>query len=93
MRSFCSIVETMSASMESLDDNSDVPEIENDPDLSGISNEPEAWSVTVDKKVSLRACYKSFPQSLRLNNMKLLYLSDFEEAQCQRYQTARSHLG
>ena len=49
----------MSASMESLEDNSDVPEVDDDPDLLFVSNEPEAWSVTVDKKVCM-AMYHLF---------------------------------
>ncbi|ELU18663.1 hypothetical protein CAPTEDRAFT_209220 [Capitella teleta] len=46
-----SMVEAMSASMESLEENSDVPEIEEDVNAEiGACHEAEAWSVTVDKK-------------------------------------------
>ena len=40
----------MSASMESLEEGTEGAEFEDDPDLQLRPNEPEAWSVTVDKK-------------------------------------------
>ena len=48
----CSIADTLSVSIESLDEvTNDVPELLDDPDLSVPTEaEPEAWSVTVDKK-------------------------------------------
>ena len=48
-----SIQEAMSASMESLEENSsDVQDLDDELDFIYVSNEPEAWSVTVDKKVN-----------------------------------------
>ena len=50
---FCnfSFSENLSTSIESLDDGStDLAEFDDDPDLMINEDEPEAWSVTVDKK-------------------------------------------
>nr|CAB3222859.1 rho guanine nucleotide exchange factor 18-like [Phallusia mammillata] len=43
--------EPTSGSIESLDEAADTTELDNDPDLMLKPDEPEAWSVTADKKV------------------------------------------
>ena len=49
--SIFSMSDTLSASVESLDDaNNTETEFDDEPDLMLTEHEPEAWSVTVDKK-------------------------------------------
>ncbi|XP_070543265.1 rho guanine nucleotide exchange factor 28-like isoform X4 [Ptychodera flava] len=52
------ISETMSASMESLDEGTDEVDFDDDPDLMIKGPEPESWSVTVDKKTLKKMSHK-----------------------------------
>ena len=46
-----SFADTLSASVESLDDaTAELADFDDEPDLVLTEHEPEAWSVTVDKK-------------------------------------------
>ena len=64
--------------VSTLTGGTEVNDLDDDPDLMLKENEPEAWSVTVDKKVSIAGLSRNFGKMRCHPHRKVLYPRDLQ---------------